>query len=137
MRLPSIKTLSRVFEDPKIARKILEMSREQLEMHPVGAARVAQCSLRLRLLGSCSVGAARVAECYNPPATVDLRMSILNSLESGFHGVESLKSRDHDFADYLNTGDTYAETIIYWRGSYRVQSVGDFVERVREFREDC
>lgn len=115
MRLPSIKTLSEVFEEPETARKILEMSREQLERHPAGA--------------------ARVAECYNPPATEDIRMRVLNSLESGFHGVEFLESRDQDFADYLNVGEIYAATLILWRGNYRVQCVGDFVERVREFKE--
>jgi hypothetical protein len=43
-RLPSIRTLRSVFGDraPE-ARRILEMTRSDLESHPVGAARVAEC----------------------------------------------------------------------------------------------
>ena len=44
----------------------------------------------------------------------------------GVEGVEEAKTGL--YADYLNTGDTYAPTVIYWRGAYRVQSLGDFVE---------
>lgn len=28
-------------------------------------------------------------------------------------------------------GETYAPTVIYWRGQYRVQSVGDFIETMQ------
>lgn len=108
MRLPSIKTLSSVFTDPKKARSIFEMSRTELK--------------------ETDAGRVRMGECFNPPKTYDLRMHALNALDSGLHGVEAMESTAGEYADYLNTGDTYAPTVIYWCGAYRVQSVGDFIE---------
>lgn len=107
--LPSIKTLSAVFNDPKQARAILEMTRAQLI--------------------ETEAGAARVRDCLNPPSTPDIRMHVLNACDAGLHGVEAIRLRDGcDFAEYLNTGETYAPTLIRYNGRYRVQSVGDFVE---------
>lgn len=106
--IPSIKTLGEAFRDnAKAAREVLLMNRDQLEAHPVGA--------------------ARVRDCYHIPMNWDLRMNILNVL-GGFHGVESIEGTRGEWASYLNTGDMYACTVIYWRGRYRVQSVGDFIE---------
>lgn len=107
-RIPSIKTLSAVFTDARQARAILEMTRAQLLQLPAGSARFAQC--------------------YNAPKTYDVRMHCLNAIESGLYGLESMESTGGEYAEYLNAGDTYAPTLIYWRGAYRVQSVGDFVE---------
>lgn len=107
MRLPSINTLSQVFEDPKRARQILEMTRAQL----------------LEL----DVCIARERECYNTPETNELRLTALNALESGLHGVEYGTVKDRPYK-YLNTGDMYAATLIYFEGSYRVQCLGDFIE---------
>lgn len=108
-RLPSVATLAQVFADPKQARRILEMTRAELEQTEAGA--------------------ARVRECLNPPATYDVRMHVLNACDAGLHGVESISLHGGcDFAEYLNTGDTYAPTLIRYNGRYRVQSVGDFVE---------
>ena len=106
-RLPSIKTLSRVFADPEQARKILVMTMAELSELPAGR--------------------ARIAECYHAPKTYDVRLTCLNAIDSGLHGVEALESVAGEYIDYLNTGDTYKPTIIYWRGAYRVQSLGDFV----------
>ena len=112
MKLPGIKTLSAVFTDAKQARKILEMDRYALAELPAGK--------------------ARIDGCYNPPKTYDVRMHCLNAIEPGLYGVEALEHGNDDvyssYADYLNTGDVYAPTLIYWSGRYRVQSVGDFVE---------
>lgn len=112
-RLPSIKTLRAVFQDrAHEARRILEMRRDQLEAHPVGA--------------------ARVAECHHAPQTRDLRMTILNALDSGLHGVEGFvigrRNGDADTVWYLNAGDTYTPTLVFWAGAYRVESWGDRVE---------
>lgn len=108
MRKLSVKTLAAVFTDAKAARRVFEMTRAQLV--------------------ETDAGRARVAECHNPPKTYDVRLHVLDALEPGLCGVESLESTAGEYADYLNTGDTYAATVIYWRGAYRVQSVGDFVE---------
>jgi hypothetical protein len=112
-RLPSIKTLRSVFRHraPE-ARRILEMTRDQLEAHPVGA--------------------ARLAEFFNPPPTMDLRMHVLSSLDTGLFGVEviDIGRRDGTQATipYLNAGDTYTPTLVFWAGTYRVESWGDRVE---------
>ena len=108
MRIPSVKTLSLVFDDAKKARTIFEMKRTQLL--------------------ETEAGAARYKACYHAPKTYDIRLHVLNALDDGMHGVESMQSVNDEYADYLNTGDTYAPTIIYWRGNYRVQSIGDFIE---------
>jgi hypothetical protein len=112
-RLPSVKALSAVFQHraPE-ARRILEMRRDELEAHPVGA--------------------ARLAEFFNPPPTMDLRMHVLSSLDSGLFGVEviDIGRRDGTQATlpYLNAGDTYTPTLVFWAGRYRVESWGDRVE---------
>lgn len=108
MKLPSVKTLSRVFTDAKQARAIFEMSREQLLQTKAGS--------------------ARNKECYHSPTTCDLRMHTLRSIEDGLYGLEAIQSVNGFYAEYINTGDMYAPTVIYWRGAYRVQSLGDFVE---------
>lgn len=69
----------------------------------------------------------RVAECYRAPQTWDVRLTVLNALGET-HGIESAETTRGEYASYLNTGDMYAATLIYWRGAYRVQSVGDFIE---------
>jgi hypothetical protein len=107
--LPSIKTLRAVFGDnAKESRRVLEMSRAELVATPAGA--------------------ARVSECYNPPATSDIRMSVLNEL-AGTHGVEAFETKRNGWCDYLNTGDSYAPTLVRYRGRYRVASWGDIAER--------
>lgn len=108
---PSIKTLSAVFSDPKKARAIFEMSRSQLL--------------------ETEAGNARDKECYHAPKTYDLRLHVLNACDNGLFGVEAVQSVSGEYADYLNAGDTYTPTVIYWRGRYRVQSIGDFVETMQ------
>lgn len=107
--LPSIRTLRAVFgENAKQARAILEMPRHELEALPVGA--------------------ARVAECYYPPATSDIRLTCLDAL-AGTHGVEAFETKRDGYCEYLNAGDTYAPTLVRFRGRYRVATWGDIAER--------
>jgi hypothetical protein len=108
MRMPTVKTLQSIPDaDHKRMREILKMTRTELLCIPV-------CE-------------ARDSECYHPPKTWDLRMAALNEAARTF-GYESCESENREYAEYLNTGDSYVPTIIYWRGRYRVQSVGDFIE---------
>lgn len=107
MRTPSIKTLTLCFDNPKEAKSILTMNHSELSRNPAGK--------------------ARIDKCYHAPKWYDVRLHCLNSC-GGFHGVESIETTNGEFADYLNAGDTYTLTVIYWRGNYRIQSVGDFVE---------
>jgi hypothetical protein len=114
-RRPSVKSLRQVFgDDAKQARAVLLMSRRELE--------------------DTDAGNARVRECYNPPATWDVRMEVLNAISGHTFGVEHCETEDGEFASYLNTGETYEPTVIYWRGKYRVQSLGDFVETLERNR---
>ena len=114
MRTPSIKSLLRVSgvtpEQAREAKRILQMTRAELECLPVGA--------------------ARVAECYHPPKTYDLRLECLNAA-LGMHGVEGFQTSCGDWVTYLNAGDTYTDTIIYYRGTYRVACWGNIAERDR------
>jgi len=108
-RLPSTHTLSTVFGgNAKEARRVLEMSRTQLEQLPA-------CQQRL-------------ADCYRAPRTWDLRMTALNLLADTC-GVEGVQLRDGSWLEYLNAGDTYSPTLLRYRGRYRVATVGDIIER--------
>lgn len=117
MNLPSRKTLSQVFKNPKEARRILEMTKGELQDYP----------------GIESL----FNDHYHVPKTYQIRLEALNFL-GGFFGVECIDSINQangysadEYAEYLNAGDTYALTIIYWRGRYRVQSIGDFIANNR------
>ena len=105
---PSIKTLRAIFgENAARAKEILLMNREQLIATPTGA--------------------ARVAECYHPPETRDIRMECLNAL-GDFHGVEYFETKKGGCM-YLNSGDTYALTLVRFNGAYRVKCWGDIAEK--------
>lgn len=109
MNLPSVKTLAAVFGDKaRDARKILEMTREELESLPAGA--------------------ARIRECWHPPKTYDLRLTCLDALGESY-GVEGFRLRDGSYCDYLNMGDTYTPTLLRVHGRYRVACWGDVAER--------
>lgn len=113
---PSIKALDRAFPGKgRELRKAFEAKRAELALHPAGA--------------------ARIAECYHPPKTYDVRMHVLDAIAET-HGVEYIQHKDDTFKqvkgfDYLNTGDTYALTIVRncVSGSYRVASCGEITER--------
>lgn len=74
--------------------------------------------------------------CYNPLPAKDCKLSALNELLE-LHGVEAIRD-EHSWdryygdciAEYLNTGDSYAATIVldHQRGKWLLTSWGDFVE---------
>ena len=110
----TLKQLQEAFgEDEGLAAyAVLGMSHNDLEEHPAGR--------------------ERIEECYHHPEWWDVRMHVLNDVLH-MHGVESIEVRDDGiscYADYLNTGETYATTILHWEDEYRLESVGDFVEWV-------
>lgn len=114
MRLPSIKTLSQIFGDEaKQARFILEVD-------------------NTRLITGKAVDDLRWNS-YGRQRKRTIRLTALNEL-GDFHGIESAESTNGEYAEYLNAGDSYALTLIYWRGNYRVQSIGDFVETMERQR---
>lgn len=108
MKTPSIKKLSAVFENSSEAKRILKLNRAKL--------------LALPELQNF------IATHLHAPKNYVMRLHALNLLNPGLYGVEYCCANCGDFAEYLNTGDTYAETLIFWRGRYRVQSLGDFIE---------
>jgi hypothetical protein len=109
--LPSIKTLATIFADnAKKARAILEMDKNELLDLPEND--------------------HFVRSSYNTPSHDALILNALNEL-GDFHGVEAISNDDGEYLEYLNAGDTYAGTLIYWRGNYRVTTIGDMVENRR------
>lgn len=80
-------------------------------------------------------GAARIAECYHPPRKYDVRLTVCDAIMETC-GVEYIAHKDDTYHEayglsYCNKGETYAPTLIYnhKRGTYRVGSWGDIVER--------
>ena len=112
MITPSIKTLLTLTagnaDKARELKRILTMKRSELEALPAGA--------------------ARVRECYHAPSTSDLRLTCLDAA-LGSYGVESFQTRNGAYVDYINAGDTYAPTIVRFRGNYRVTDWGSIAER--------
>ena len=46
----------------------------------------------------------------------------------GTFGIEAFQTRNGTWVEYLNTGDTYAPTIVRMNGHYRIASWGDIAE---------
>lgn len=72
------------------------------------------------------------ASCHHEPKRLDRILACLNEC-LGLHGVEAIWGEDIYWpsADYLNTGDTYATTIVFCRETSRflLSSWGDYFER--------
>lgn len=77
--------------------------------------------------------------CYNCPSRSEIKMAALDELLKT-HGVEAIQHEQfyidsyhrNIVATYLNTGETYATTIVRdnFRDSFRLMSYGDFVENL-------
>lgn len=119
MRAPSVKKLAEAFGDADLAKRI----REVLKM-PRG------------YLPALPGAKERSTETCGSASWVDLRMHAISALDRGFYGVEVLVNQRDDClqyareAWYVNTGDTYSPTILFWEGTYRLTTWGDFVERM-------
>lgn len=112
MRKPSVKTLALAFGDnAKEARRLFEANRKTLLQN--------EAARRLE------------DQTFRPLPSYRLRLEALNKLGE-FHGVEACETERGEFAEYLNAGEMYVPTVIRWRGVYRVQSLGDFLEKSRE-----
>ena len=107
-RSPSIAAIESEFPGKgKLAKAIFRMRRSELESLPAGL--------------------ARIRECYHAPSTSDVRMHCLDALLETF-GIEAFQTRNGTWVEYLNTGETYAPTIIRMNGHYRIASWGDIAE---------
>ncbi len=69
--------------------------------------------------------------CYFPPSVYELRLVAMNIVLRG-HGIVGIKSKRNQYADYINMGDTYVPTIIWYNGMCHFTTVGDFMEKRRE-----
>lgn len=74
----------------------------------------------------------RERECYHPPSNHDLLIHTLDSL-LGTHGCEYIGEchpTQGPPIEYLNTGDSYEATLVYYRdtGKFKVQGYADAVE---------
>ena len=83
----------------------------------------------------CSVSTAanqRRLQAYHPHAKYVLKLEALNQI-LGLYGVEYVPKGSNQRSpgfEYLNTGDSYAPTIVRFDGGgYRISSWGDIVER--------
>jgi len=69
--------------------------------------------------------------CYHPMPMYLAKLSIASEITE-CHGVESVPEGSNAKSpafDYVNTGDSYAATLVRIRGNYRISSWGDIVER--------
>lgn len=112
---PSVKTLEAVAgnegrDAARKARSILLMSRSGLAAELPEMSRLSPNSFASMVLN-------------------DLRMHALDEALKT-HGVEytTTASKPREVVAFLNAGDTYSPTVILWRGTFRVQSLGDFIE---------
>ena len=113
LRVPSVKTLTEVFgENARKARAYLKG-----ELDPDENENVAEW----------------IRHCWHEPPWIDKVMEVLNELAETF-GVEAIFRESDDSWPtflYLNTGDTYAPTLIFncEKLTIYVSSWGDVVER--------
>ncbi len=112
-KLPSVKTLERVFDDrAQEARDILEGKKDPEDYESVKE---------------------WVKQCFNCPARLEMMLKALNEISESY-GVEAVWSDKFSAICpsfvYLNTGDTYSQTLVYSyeSNSFMVSTLGDVVE---------
>ena len=69
-----------------------------------------------------------IKSCYNSPSQIEQVMSAIDEVLEN-HGVEGFRVKSREWATYSNTGDTYALTVVYFRGKFRACSWGDIAEK--------
>ena len=112
-RLPSIKTLESAFPGRGATMRRLLESAQAVREH--------------------SAAQELERKCYHAPGLAYMRLTALDA-EAGTFGIECIyragTSPNEPAFEYLNTGDSYATTLIRWsNGRYQVASWGDIVER--------
>jgi hypothetical protein len=74
-----------------------------------------------------------IERCYHTPNWVERVLSCCNEILEGY-GVEGIDGEDFrcPLMAYVNLGETYQDTILfcYKTQSFRVQSVGDYLEKM-------
>ena len=124
--LPSVKTLVQITTWPKEARAVLEsrgaVTRALLESDK---------PFPNSSWGNFEHTHNWVRSCYNQPPRHDIRMAMADELceTCGVEYTPAGHNAKSPAIEYLNAGDTYAATLLYVNGSYRVGCWGDIVER--------
>jgi len=76
---------------------------------------------------------AWIESCYHEPVWVERVLSCFNEILEGY-GIEGIDGEDFrcPLMSYVNLGETYQLTLLfcYKAQSFRVQSVGDYIERM-------
>jgi hypothetical protein len=72
---------------------------------------------------------AYLTQFYHLPPLAQVQLDMLDILLDA-HGVEQADGPGESYFEYLNTGDTYARTVLLDScGRFRINSVGDEIER--------
>lgn len=114
---PSVKSILRIKgttpESAALAKRIMEANkRETLERLPVYDTYYQKTGFSM----------------YNPHNLPELKMQLLDIVLNGY-GMEGFKVINHGYCDYINFGDTYDTTIIYFKNRFSVGCWGDIAER--------
>jgi hypothetical protein len=119
MRAPSIKTLC----------ESLNLEREKAKL--IRALIKKEQKTRDATLFPSTV--AWIKSCYHEPKWVERVLSCFNEILEGY-GIEGIDGEDFrcPLMAYVNLGETYQDTLLfcYKTQTFRVQSVGDYLERM-------
>jgi hypothetical protein len=66
--------------------------------------------------------------CFHTPPVGDIKMEIFNEILN-LHGVEGFTLASGETVDYVNTGESYACTIVLMNGNFYVCDWGTIAER--------
>jgi hypothetical protein len=117
MNIPSIKSIMQIkdvtIEQAKQVRAVLEL--ESID----AVTKVNNAALKY------------VQTCYNRPPLQMVKLTAIDTILQtyGVEGVPRGHGANSPGFDYCNTGDSYASTIIWINGRYRVANWGDIAER--------
>jgi len=66
-------------------------------------------------------------QCYHPPSEHEKVFCALNEVIGG-HGTEACFDEGKPNLEYINMGDSYKATIVYFDGCFRFTTLGDIIE---------
>jgi hypothetical protein len=131
---PSIERIMSTFKVDKIqaelARKIMDGSLFHTNNPKNGgvsmAIEIAKCKMNFYETWK------RINACYHRPSLHEIKMNLLDEL-LGSYGVEFINLEPGNYSwpkgiEYLNMGDTYTPTIIYYNNRYSIGCWGDYLE---------
>ena len=128
---PSVKRMASIFQVP--TDHVVRAREIMMGMHRFGLKDQPAFEVGRKLESLwCPKTAAWVRSCYHMPSLHGVKMSCLNEL-LGTHGIEFINLEPGNYTDpngieYLNMGDTYRDTLIFFNGKYRIASYGDVLE---------